>query len=644
MTKERKNGPVLITHEMSNLGRININLFGLAAEFYSIAQADGLIDYLKKVDHLGFISKSHPGNHHKRWDYVCLQLLLIQKLKHPTLNTGLGTTVRLGEIEASNQELLQFFVLFANVGHLEGTISSERALLDHLRKDSEKKDKFFSNIDKNKSLKGIADSFFSSGDPYKVKYLIALNYVLAKTSHPNLIKTLESIINAFVLGQASADKIRNIFYRVRRISFIYLDSHHCHTPLQLNISKILINIFNYDEIFNPVEHDYDKILDASETILTKQIYISPVSSFAYQINYDAFLKYLEKFKAGKRQINYSNFLFSALHGRSEKFELKFPNTNNFWIFQYYFAKDALRVFDIPFSNDFSNIASDLFSKEAQLQNLLTKDLGKTKGKIALQYDMRRTLLFFTLILNKQLTTQQIKICIRNVSAVIHSILDQVKFPSVGQPEIRNELDRSFKNDIIRRHFLYVLNLLFDQGHRLNIYIKFQYKQIQEQINRSRYFQRLYEANFATNKVEFESVIDMYLQMLLPKDIKNNLKLLKEIATKYSQIKGEAFYYFIVLPVEIEQRVFEPAEVDRTGNSEKKSILTDIDAILLVFTGQKYELFLVEGKDVTKGFAPECTADLKRLMSIGTHGGIYKGPVIISEKNSGAKGGYIQISG
>jgi len=604
---------------------------------------DGLIDYLKRLDHLGFISKSHPGNHHKRWDYICLQLFLVQKLKHSSFNTGLGSKIKILDEEVSNQELLQFFILLANIGHLEGTISSESALLNHIRNNQSIKDEFLSNINKYPFFQTIAQQIISANDAYKLKYLVSLNYFLNKTANPKLIASLESIVKSYLMGDEKVAKIRNIYFRVRRICFVYLDSHHCHTPLQLNIAKILINIFNYDEIFNPVEHDYDKILDASETILTKQIYISPSSSLTYKINYEAFLAFLTKYSIGATKINYSDFVVSLHKGRTEKFELKFPDTENVWTFQFYLAKDSLKIFDIPVNHDFDNIINGLLNKEIQLQSILTDKLKKKNAKIVVQYDMRRTLLFLTFIVKKHLTTKQAKVAIKNFSFTIHEILASLNIPSLDFPiDIKTEIRRSFKNDIIRRHFLYLLKILLEKDNNFNLYIKFQYKQEQEKINRGRYKERLYEANFSEKLDDLKANIDSYLSLNLPDDIKNNLRLIKHIAINNCRLTGDLFYYYMVLPIEIEERVFDPSDVDKTGNAEVKNILTDIDAILLITNKKGFELYLIEGKDMTKGFGPACIADLNKIKTFGQHPDIFSNPTIISGKGVDCKGGYIQV--
>lgn len=635
---------ILLTHEVSNLGRFNINLHGVAAEFYKLALKDGLIDYLKRLDHLGFIAKAHPGNHHKRWDYVCLQLFLFQKLKHSNFNTGLNSANKIGAIEVSNLELVQLFVLVANVGHLEGTVSGEKALFDFLVQNESKKLEFLKSINQYQSFSGIAKKIFDDNDFYKIKYLIALNYLLSKQANENIISAIEHFLMSYVVGNEKTEKLLNLFHRVRRICFVYLDSHHCHTPLQLNISKILINIFNYDELFNPVEHDYDKILDASETVLTKQIYLSPLSSQTFKTNYDAFILYLRKYIDGGKKVNYNNFLISFLKGRREKFELLFPNQEQYLPLQFYLSKDALKIFDTPYNHDFESFVKKLFDEEKSIEKTLKNLLPKGEYKMTVQYDIRKTLLFFTFIVPKSLNQNHFKIFINNFCQAVNRILQIIAVPSsenIPQNFI-DELIKGVRNDIIRRLFLFILKLLFETNNRLNLYIKFQYKQVQNKINKNTYLNKLYEANFAKNQQEFERQIKHLLELNLPEDIENNIRLIRSVANENNVFKTGGSCYYTVLPVEVEEKIFNPAELDKLGNSEVKNIITDIDAMLLVVNNTSIQLFLLEGKKIMKNFQSECTKDLLKIAGLSKFSKLFLTPKIIHETYPSTKGGYLSF--
>lgn len=85
-------------------------------------------------------------------------------------------------------------------------------------------------------------------------------------------------------------------------------------------------------------------------------------------------------------------------------------------------------------------------------------------------------------------------------------------------------------------------------------------------------------------------------------------------------------------------------MDRTGNSESKNILTDIDALLLILNDGKFEFYIIEGKNLITGFKTACHADLKKIISLSPYPDIFKEPVFISSHHLKAKGGYLEIKG
>jgi|SRR5690554_2413493 len=179
----------IISHELSKFGRIHIALHAQSNVFYEQLESDGLIDYLKGLNHLGFISKSNPGNNHKRWDYIMLQFYILHKLKDEVFRTGLSSNHRIdNQKQTSGLVILQIAILFANIGHLKGTLSSEIALLNFLENNEDQKNIFLNKINLSENWKSFADNIINNKDYYKVKYLIALNYILEKDTDSLVVK------------------------------------------------------------------------------------------------------------------------------------------------------------------------------------------------------------------------------------------------------------------------------------------------------------------------------------------------------------------------------------------------------------------------------------------------------------------------
>jgi hypothetical protein len=633
--------PVLISHELSNIGKLDITLHGIAALFHEQLKKDGLINYLKGLDHLGFISKCHPGNHHKRWDYVCLQLYFLQKLKHSTFNTGLNKDTRLNGYVASNQEILQTFILFANIGHLEGTLSSEKGLCDFLNHHPSEKKSFLGKISQNSQLNELTQKVFTKFDFYKMKYLIALNYVLHSRTDARIVSAIMLILQKYLHEKdIQFEKLRILYFKIRKVCFVYLDSFHCQVPMQINLSKILVNIFSFDALFNPVDSDYESVLDANEKVLSKELYLSPKSSFTYCLTSTEFCNYLNK---EKRNLDYQNFLLSLLKLK-RKYVTRFPPIEDYHVFHFYLEKDAFKLFDFPLDVDYDGTFADLCKSEMTLTKELRKGLSARNHLVSVQHDMRKSLIFFTIILQRDFKEIDERVLLRNFNMVFHHILGTFNFDlsEFGFAEmIRHVFAKNFQKDVIRRYFLYLLKFLFEKEHRLNLFIKFQYRLLINEKNNDSPSERIYETSFATSKKNLIAELDSYMKRALPEDIENNIALMKYIANSQTSMEKQVNSLYSMFPIEIEEMVYSAKDLDKYGNSETRKTITDIDAILILFQGKKIEFYLIEGKKYKSGFKSACLKDLTRIKSLARNPNIFSDPVLIED--NGNKGGFLKIA-
>jgi hypothetical protein len=120
--------------------------------------------------------------------------------------------------------------------------------------------------------------------------------------------------NALIDDEPKLRKLKWIFHKVRQISFIYLDSFNSDFPFQIDISKILLNIYNYKTLFNPNSFDFETFFDSGETTLTKKLYISPKAANALHANSVHFNSYLKKqlLKRGYNKLEFNDFLKSFI--------------------------------------------------------------------------------------------------------------------------------------------------------------------------------------------------------------------------------------------------------------------------------------------------------------------------------------------
>jgi len=399
----------IISHELSKFGKLHIALHAKSTVFYNQLEEDGLIDYLKNLDHLGFISKSHPGNNHKRWDYIMLQFFILHKLKDEVFRTGLSSNHKIDDQnQTSGLVILQIAILFANIGHLKGTLSSEIGLLNYLEQNPTYKNDFFIKINQSPNWKQFAYNIFDNKDYYKIKYLVALNYLLEKNSDPLIEKIVYLFFkNSLVDDDPKFRKLKWIFHKVRQVSFVYLDSFNSDFPFHIDITKILLNTGNYKTVFNPNSFDFDTFYDSCETTLTKKLYISEFASLLLQHNRSSFIEYLSKevTRKGNNKLEFKNFLCSLYSRNVKSFEI--TNPKNQKCFQFFLSKEDIEFFGIKqelFNYQEASLLN--YKKENNLNTLLNKNLNHKNHRVSLIHDGRKSMFFNNLILNLSEITEE----------------------------------------------------------------------------------------------------------------------------------------------------------------------------------------------------------------------------------------------
>jgi len=631
----------IISHEISKFGRIDIALHHKSTDFYNILDNYGLIDYLKNIEHLGFITKSHSGNNHKRWDYVMLQLYLLHKLKDGVFRVGLSSNHRIdADEQTTGIVILQIAVLFANIGHLKGTIPSESAFMDFLNQKPNKKADFLSEINSIPEWKEFSDKIFSNKDIYKVKYLIALNFIL-KNVNDNFIKKiiLAFFKNSLIDDEPKLRKLKWIFHKVRQISFIYLDSYNSDFPFQIEITKILLNTYNYKSLFNPNSVDFELFFESCETTLTKKLYISNKSAIAFYVNKQKFFEYLQKqlLKRGNNQLDFSNFLVSFISREVKPYEIKPPSNKR--CFQFYLSKEDIELFGIkqPLFN-YEEARKDIYRKIDEFQTLINRGLTNKENSVCVVHDAKKSLIFNNLLIAvDKLSTNEQNTFLLNYFNVHLKFLESFKYssPLTGLKTIATIY---FQNHYVRKIFLQLFRLMFKCDYELSAYIKFENQQLISHLSSKS--PKFHVTGHSTSKAQFQSWIQGMLTINeIPADIKNNLKIAKHIIENVTKIKRYTNIFYCAFPVEIDKYELDPSKLYLQQNPENAVTLTDIDLSLAVFNNSKVEFYIIEGKDQAAGFEAAVRDDFENRIKPHL---LFPDemPNVEIVNNNGMKGGYI----
>lgn len=628
---------ILLKHELTSLGHQAIALRPNASKLYKLLVKNDLISFMKRSDHLGVISSSHPSNNHKRWDYVVLQLKLLQALKNSPINSGLSSAGIKELPGVTGEDFLQCCILLSNIGHLPGTISSERSLLKFLEENQTFKTTFLSNINSTQ-FAAIINDVFDQKDYYKLKYLIALNFLTNEASSSDFVSMLRVFLeNPIEKDSVKIGKLKMLFFKLRRIAFVYLDGYNSDFPLHISITKIMLDINNYEHLFNPNSTDFEQFFKHSEETLTKKLYINLESSFLHHKNHLQFNEYLWN---RRTRLDFKNILVSIIR---QKNTYTFNNNEgNRFKFQAYFSNSDINDFSNIVSLDFKKACKEIYTIEGELNNEINKALKNKSNSICVLNDNRKDLVFVNMFFDKfKQSKDDTRSSLKNMNIVCERIFNQFVFTGnkdlkeVFEPFLQSKNRKAF----VRKYLHFIIKYLIAKKHYsnngdFNVFIKFDY--LRSAIKNNFSFN---ETVYYKNKKDFLTSIDTILtSQALANDLLNNVGLIKHIITKETKLSKNLRFFCSYFPYEVEQVSYKPELLEKSTSAHSRKVLTDIDSILIIFNDTYFELYIIEGKDVRRGIETIVSRELNLIRDLFEFTSLFSQPKVIRE--NGAKGGYI----
>lgn len=187
----------------------------------------------------------------------------------------------------SGAEILQVWVLLLNAGHLRGTFASERALLHCLKKDTVLRATFREGLPRDSEIKSFLKEIIDNEDVYRVHELIAfffLNRLRRKSSTDTdlLIEVLKLFKFSPKTGEERRRKLKYLFRRIRKVSFLFLDSLYGPTPLVFELGKTLFDFEEHSKsLFSIEESPLANNLDSFSELLSENFYLAPRCMYAF---------------------------------------------------------------------------------------------------------------------------------------------------------------------------------------------------------------------------------------------------------------------------------------------------------------------------------------------------------------------------
>ena len=296
-------------YNISQLGKIKAYIYGqYAIDCYTFLKNQKFIEKLHNMNQLGVIPYTTLGTSHSRYEYVILQIYLvnlfqgreyildISKEKQEKFHLGLSSNIKIDTNisieEPSGAEILIIWILLFNSGHLIGTFASEKGFMESLKNNHDFFMKFKRYIP-NTVNKYFLDSLKKHQYMEFHKYLILFYINSSKNNTKNLKMGKKSIFLMSKLIELYLEpnnekiiKLKNIYHEIRKLSYLFLDSQYSSISLNFMLSSLLINLSdNIDELMNPLSQ-INLSLDSLDNLLAHDLYYSNESISELRIHSD----------------------------------------------------------------------------------------------------------------------------------------------------------------------------------------------------------------------------------------------------------------------------------------------------------------------------------------------------------------------
>ena len=271
--------PIEVQHFIPQLGNVLGLLHDESARAFDEVQRNGELDRLKRIEQLGAVPRANSWASHTRWDYICL-CLHITRLLSETQARGMNARVRITNKReiSSRHELIQLWAILLNVGHLKWTFSTEKLLMQQLNRDDRnggiKRDELLDGLPE--SVRDWASETIASEAQYRFHQVLAL-YRIGRWPISASTKSLfiDAVENYCISGTGSEGLVRSkeLFRKVRRLAFLFLDSEFTPSTLSLRLPQLLTNPLELSRLVAPGSISGDE-LSGLEDHLTKSVYLS----------------------------------------------------------------------------------------------------------------------------------------------------------------------------------------------------------------------------------------------------------------------------------------------------------------------------------------------------------------------------------
>ncbi len=268
-----------IRHHLRGIGPLCFHVHSLPAiDIWKAIIAAGGNRHLASIPHLGTLIDVFPSATHTRWDYVFLQGFLCESLRDLGKNSGLGANIRLGGQQYTAADIVKLWAVMLNMGHMRGTFTAERCAHYKLSRHPELHDDLLELMEP--PLRAHATRILDSEGWYDFHHILAW---MRLSSNPRL-KGTNWVAVALAYYDTESEKIRNLrqsFESIRRLAFVYLDSHCVSPYLRTDLPAAILSLRSTPTIardFLSLGLPIADITDFMSRYLYDTVYLAPEAS------------------------------------------------------------------------------------------------------------------------------------------------------------------------------------------------------------------------------------------------------------------------------------------------------------------------------------------------------------------------------
>ncbi len=254
-----------------------------------------LVRRTKTMPQLGNLTYFYPGAHHTRYEYMILQWHLysvLASLKDSTLPLHAHVTYPAiknapfrhpAQDVVRGEDLLQSWVLLANVSHLPETLAAERAVLHFLLQSGPIQQIFLRGLGEGG---GLAAGCLTRRDAYDLHHFLFwlwLEREKGRHTDPAMTETLSyatMVLEYFLDREAGPQaeqraKLRGLFDAVRPLAYLALDTLYTPAPFSIELGAVLADIRRDFTAYLEGEAPFQRALARLDALMRELVYQAP---------------------------------------------------------------------------------------------------------------------------------------------------------------------------------------------------------------------------------------------------------------------------------------------------------------------------------------------------------------------------------